>query len=137
MHNITIMLTGVAALLTAAAAVAEPVMCAPQTAMVCGDVGGCVSQPPSALGAPAFLRVDLEENRVADWNEHEGSFDSAIENADEIDGFVIIQGIDDGIEDAPDGLGWTMHISTETGRFSAAAPLEDAALVIFGSCTLL
>ena len=61
---------------------------------------------------------------------------SEIENLEKIDGMVILQGAEDGIEGVRDGLGWSMAIAEETGKMVLTASGDAAAFVMFGACTL-
>jgi hypothetical protein len=51
-----------------------------------------------------------------------------------LDGKLILQGAEDGIENVRDGLGWTAAISEETGKFILTASGEEVAFVVFGAC---
>jgi hypothetical protein len=51
-----------------------------------------------------------------------------------IDGKLILQGAEDGIEDVRDGIGWTAAISESTGKFIFTASGEEVAFVVFGAC---
>ena len=61
---------------------------------------------------------------------------SEIENLEKIDGKVILQGAEDGIEGVRDGLGWSMTIAEETGKMVLTASGDAVAFVMFGACTL-
>ena len=59
-----------------------------------------------------------------------------IENFETIDGKVIIQGAEDGIEGVRDGLGWSLALAEETGKMVITASGDDVGFVIFGACTV-
>ena len=64
----------------------------------------------------------------------EGRTPTAIEWIEWADGKLILQGAEDGVENVRDGLGWTVAISEETGKFVFTAPGEEGAFVVFGAC---
>jgi hypothetical protein len=51
-----------------------------------------------------------------------------------VEGKLILQGAEDGVENVRDGLGWTAAISEESGKFILSASGEEVAFVIFGAC---
>jgi hypothetical protein len=48
---------------------------------------------------------------------------------------LVLQGAEDGNPNRPDGVGWTLSIENDTGRFVATAAILQGAIVIFGACT--
>lgn len=114
-----------------------PFLCATGAAMICGDLAGCTNTHASLIGAPAFIEIDVPDNQIASWGPDRDILVSEVEHMETVDGNLILQGIDDGIDDLRDGIGWTISISQTTGRFSASAPTDDIAMVLFGSCTPL
>jgi hypothetical protein len=53
-----------------------------------------------------------------------------------IDGKLIIEGAQDGIENVRDGLGWTMAINEESGEMVLTAAGDRVGFVVFGACTI-
>lgn len=64
----------------------------------------------------------------------EGRPPTEIKRTERVDGKLILQGAEDGIENVRDGLGWTVAISEETGKFILTASGEDVVFVVFGAC---
>jgi len=54
-----------------------------------------------------------------------------------IDGKLILQGAEDGVEGVRDGVGWTMAIAQETGKAVLTASGDQVGFVVFGACTPL
>ena len=52
-----------------------------------------------------------------------------------VDGKLILQGAEDGVEGVRDGVGWTIAISEETGKLILTASGEGVAFVAYGACT--
>ena len=61
---------------------------------------------------------------------------SSIENLEKIDGKVIIQGAEDGIEGVRDGLGWSLALAEDTGQMVLTASGDEVGFVMFGACTI-
>lgn len=53
---------------------------------------------------------------------------------EKVDGKLILQGAEDGLEGVRDGVGWTLVISEDTGKFVLTASGEEVAFVVFGAC---
>ena len=64
----------------------------------------------------------------------EGRKPTEIERMERVEGKLILQGAEDGIENVHDGLGWTAAISEATGKFILTASGEKVAFVFFGAC---
>lgn len=64
----------------------------------------------------------------------EGKQGTAIERMERVDGKLILQGAEDGVENVRDGLGWTVAISEEAGKAILTASGEQVAFVVFGAC---
>ena len=62
---------------------------------------------------------------------------SQIKQLEHIDGKLIIQGAEDGVEGVRDGVGFTLAISEESGEFVLSASGDAVAFVVFGACTPL
>ena len=62
---------------------------------------------------------------------------SQIERSETVDGKLMLQGAEDGVEGVRDGLGWTLAIGQETGKMSLTASGDEVGFVIFGACTAI
>jgi hypothetical protein len=61
---------------------------------------------------------------------------TAIERSEHLDGKLILQGADEGIEDVRDGLAWSMVIDETSGKMLLSAAGDGVAFAVFGACTL-
>ena len=112
----------------------EPFLCAVAQVNECLDGAGCQEVLPEMVGAPTFIWVDVKKNRLRTNQNSDGA---KIANRLVLDGRHILQGIEDGDPNVPDGAGWTLSIEDSTGRFVAAVAIEQATLSLFGACTEL
>jgi len=85
-----------------------------------------------------FIRATvLSANKVITSTPESGSDRTTkIERSESLDGKLMLQGADDGIEDFRDGLGWTMAIDETTGKLVFSASGDGFAMVVFGACTV-
>jgi uncharacterized protein YcfJ len=60
---------------------------------------------------------------------------SRVDHIEEVEDRLVLQGAEDGRDDAKDGTGWTISIEKKTGRMVGTAAASQAAIVIFGACT--
>jgi hypothetical protein len=112
----------------------KPLLCSVISITECTADNGCQKTTVEKAGMPQFLKVDLPNNSVTPAPSIEGRKPTAIERVERVEGKLILQGAEDGVENVRDGLGWTAAISEETGRFILTAAGEEVAFVIFGAC---
>ena len=84
-----------------------------------------------------FKRVDFKEKKLIGIQQSKNGPPSPIERMERVDGKLILQGAEDGVEGVRDGLGWTLAISEEIGRMVLTASGDNVGFVIFGACTPL
>ena len=108
----------------------EDILCATTQVQECPEVGDCMRVRPEDVNAPTFLRVNLKKQEIG-----VGERAVKIERSERIEDRMILQGAEDGREDRPDGVGWTMSIDSVSGRFVIAVTGAQEALVLFGACT--
>ena len=115
----------------------ENVICATVEITECVPDRGC--QPVSAreAGIPRFLRIDFAGQQITRTKPGGDDVTSPIERSEEVDGRLILQGAEDGVEGVPDGIGWSLSIDQASGDMVLTASGADVAFVIFGACTPL
>lgn len=115
----------------------EPLLCASMEVMECLPVDGCRKVSAEEVDAPQFVKIDFKAKKIVATASQGKNKTSAIERSEEVDGKLMLQGAEDGIEGVRDGIGWTMSISEETGKMVVSGSGDEAAFVIFGACTTL
>ena len=106
------------------------ILCATTEVQDCLVTEGCEQVQPEDVSVPTFMRLNLRKDKI-----EVGSRSVAIERREEVEDRLILQGAEDGSENRPDGVGWTLSVSKETGRFVAALAADQAAIIMFGACT--
>ena len=112
----------------------KPLLCSVINVSECTANDGCKKTTVENVRLPQFLKVDLAKKIVTPATPIEGRKPTQIERTERVEGKLILQGAEEGIENVHDGLGWTAAISEETGNFILTASGEDVAFVVFGAC---
>lgn len=99
---------------------------------------GATCQPVTAeqAGIPNFFKINFKEKQIKTVHADGRQRSTTIENFEKIDGKLIIQGAEDGIEGVRDGVGWSAAIAQETGKMVLTASGDAVGFVIFGACTM-
>ena len=112
-------------------------ICATVEIMDCVPHEGCQRVSASEAGIPRFLRIDFAGNKITRSQPSGDEVTSEIERSEEVDGRLILQGAEDGVEDVPDGIGWSLSIDKTSGNMVLTGSGVDVGFVIFGACTPL
>ena len=103
----------------------------------CTSEDGCREVAPDSVALPSFLKVAFEKKTVTAVRESDGNRNSDINRLEHVGGLVILQGVDEGIQEVRDGVGWTTAISKETGKYVLTASGHEVAFIVYGACTPL
>jgi hypothetical protein len=103
----------------------QRLMCATLEAMDCEPGAACFKGRPSEIGAPAFMRIDLEAKSIA--GPHRSTPIISIERNGQS---LLLQGTET-------GYGWTLAVDTLLGTMAGTLVNGEGAFVLFGSCTPL
>ena len=122
---------------TAGAAVntKSALLCAPYQFTEC-TLAGCEKVDHDSINAPRFLKVDVKAKRMESLQGGAGVV-SKIDHIERIDGKVMLQGVEDGIENVRDGIGYSIVIAEDSGDMVLSAASEGVSFVAFGACTNL
>ena len=114
----------------------KELICAVMDLVECQPGGKCQQVTAEEVGIPHFLKINFKEKKISATLADGSTKSTAIENFEKIDGKIIIQGAEDGIEGVRDGVGWSLAIAEETGKTVLTASGDEVGFVIFGACTL-
>jgi hypothetical protein len=139
MLNVLILASGCLTLPVSAAPFdgAQPLICASTEILECIPGDGCSRVTAESIDAPQFIRIDFAANALSAERVGGGTKVSQIERSETVDGKLMLQGAEDGVEGVRDGLGWTLAIGQETGKMSLTASGDEVGFVIFGACTAI
>ena len=113
----------------------EPVICATVEIMECVPDHDCQRISARDVGIPRFLQIDFDGQKITRTRPEGTEISSQIERSEKVDGRLILQGAEDGIEDLRDGIGWTLSIDEASGDMVLTGSGNGVAFVIFGACT--
>jgi len=114
----------------------KTLICAMMDVVECQPGGKCQQVTAEAVAIPQFVRIDFKEKKISGTQSSGSDKSTPIENLEHIDGKLIIQGAEDGVEDVRDGVGWSLAIAEETGKLVLTASGDEVGFVVFGACTL-
>jgi hypothetical protein len=114
----------------------KPMLCATIQAIECSPDSGCTEVSLESAGLPRFAVIDILKKVIYPTKECGMNRVSTIERMETVDGKLILQGAEDGIEGVRDGLGWTIAVAEESGELVLTASGDDVAFVVFGACTI-
>ena len=99
-------------------------ICASVQAFDCEAGEDCAKGLPEAIGAPAFMRIDVP-NKVVIGPKRT----TPILLADKSDTQLVLQGVEL-------GYGWIIVLDQETGKMTATLASREDVFVLFGACTI-
>ena len=139
LQSIALVVFGLCSLSASTAAAADfdgskPLLFSVISVLECTLEEGCAQVTAESISLPQFLKIDFKNKRVSPAMEVHEKRGSEIKRMERIEGKLMLQGAEDGVEGVRDGLGWTLAISEETGRAILTASGEEVALVVFGAC---
>ena len=114
----------------------KPLICAVMDLVECQPGGKCQQVAAEDVGIPHFLKINFKEKKISATHADGSKKSTDIENFEKIDGKVIIQGAEDGIEGVRDGVGWSLALAEDTGKLVLTASGDEVGFVVFGACTL-
>jgi hypothetical protein len=115
----------------------EPVICALAETMECVPNEACHRVSAVSIGAPRFLRINFADGQITKVHPGGEGITTSIERSEVVEGKLILQGAEEGIEGVRDGLGWSLAIDQTSGNMVLTGAGDDVAFVIFGACTAL
>ena len=89
-----------------------------------------------SVNFPDFLNIDFKKKRITATKGGAIQRTSKIENRENVDGKLIVQGAEDGLEGVKDGLGWSIAINESNGKMVLTGSGDEVGFVVFGACTL-
>ena len=109
----------------------KTLLCATQYVSQCDAGMDCVNVFPASVNVPDFFVVNTADKLIGNLVDDRTT---PVERVEHLDGKLILQGADDGIEEVRDGLAWSMAIDEDTGKLVLSAAGDGFAMVIFGAC---
>ena len=112
----------------------KELLCACMRIIQCGPDGNCVQVSAEDIGLPEFLSMNFEQKTVNAMPSRENQPPSRIKNQELIYRKLVLQGVEEGLKDVHDGVGWSIAISEETGKMVISGSGEQSGMIVFGTC---
>jgi len=110
-------------------------ICAPSRYTECTP-SGCEQVSSAAINAPRFITIDVKRKRMESLQGGANAI-SKPDHIERIDGKLILQGVEDGVEGVRDGIGYSIAIVEDNGDMVLSAASEGVSFSAFGACTNL
>ena len=109
-------------------------LCSVHQLFECDPPNACVAVTPDEIQGFSHLNIDFGEKVVTRAGEESAQKSDIKSIETDVDGKLIIQGIEDGEADVRDGAGWTISIMDPEGTMVMAAAADGFAVVGLGAC---
>lgn len=112
----------------------RPLLCSTVDLIECEPGGNCQRVTHDSINAPRFLKINFKEKSINKPSAGEERPTTRIERMEHVDGKLILQGAEDGVEGVRDGLGWSLSVSEDSGDMVLTASGDQVGFVVFGAC---
>jgi hypothetical protein len=114
----------------------KELICAPAEINKCTIAEGCANVSLAEPNAPTFIKVDLDDNKLA-FRRYDGSYGyQTIGGRKRLEKQLLLHGVVDSSERSPDGYAWSMSL-TETGRMALSVSAPETVYTLLGNCEVL
>jgi Ni,Fe-hydrogenase I small subunit len=110
-----------------------PLLCSVHQLFECDAPNACQAVSPEQVAGFSHLNVDFKSKLVTRAGV-DSEQKSTIDAVEQIDGKLILYGIEDGQADVRDGAGWSMSIMDPEGTMVTAIAGDGFAIVALGAC---
>ena len=111
----------------------KALLCAPGNFSECTSLG-CNAVDSAEIRAPRFMKVDAKRKRIENVQGGVNAV-SKLDHIERIDGKLMLQGVEDGVENVRDGIAYSIVITEDTGDMVLSAASEGVSFIAFGACT--
>lgn len=108
-------------------------LCATQVVNQCDEGLDCGEVYPASANIPDFFVVDVANKNISAIGAQSVTM---VERIEHLDGKLVLQGADDGLEDVRDGIAWTMTINEDSGKMILSGVGDGFVMVVFGACAV-
>jgi hypothetical protein len=106
----------------------QPFICATLEVFACDAGLECERETTVSVDAPQFLRISVEEKSIVATRPSGEAVNAPIEFTRQGDQRLYLQGV-------INKLGWSINVSTASGKMTLVAADDVSGYVIFGACT--
>lgn len=111
-----------------------PLLCSVHQLFECDPPSACAAVKPGEIQGVSHLNIDFSQKVITRAGEDSAQKSNIKSILTDLDGKLIIQGIEDGEADVRDGAGWTISIMDPEGTMVMAVAGDGFAVVGLGAC---
>ncbi len=111
-----------------------PLLCSVYQLFECDQPNACVAVTPDEIQGVSHLNIDFNKKTITKAGEVSAQKSDIMSIETDVDGKLIIQGIEDGEAEVRDGAGWTISIMDPEGTMVMAVAGDGFAVVGLGAC---
>ncbi len=111
-----------------------PLLCSVYQLFECDPPNACVAVTPDEIQGISHLNIDFSKKVVTKAGEKSAQKSDIKSIETDVDGKLIIQGIEKGEADVREGAGWTISIMDPEGTMVMAVAGDGFAVVGLGAC---
>lgn len=110
----------------------RPLLCSAFRIFECELATGCVPVTAEELGVASSWTLDFKKKEFT--GTHPNSQPNAIDRVELLDGKLFLSGVQDGLPDQLDGVGWSVSITNPDGVMTMMIAGDRVGVVGLGSC---
>jgi MinD superfamily P-loop ATPase len=106
----------------------DRLLCATGPIVACFEDGECIPVLASEAEVPTFVVIDIKSKIMSTTKASEENRKTAIANVSRTDGFIYLQGVEN-------GRAYSFVIDEQSGRATVAVSRDGLSVSVFGACT--
>lgn len=111
-----------------------PLLCSVYQLFECDHPNACVAVTPDQIQGVSHLNIDFAKKVITRAGEESEQKSDIKSVTTDLDGKMIIQGVEDGDPETRDGAGWSISIMDPEGTMVMATAGDGFAVVGLGAC---
>ncbi len=111
-----------------------PLLCSVYQLFECDHPNACLTVTPDQIQGVSHMTIDFSKKMITRAGEESEQKSDIKSVTTDLDGKLIIQGVEDGDPDTRDGAGWTISIMDPEGTMVMATAADGFAVVGLGAC---
>ncbi len=111
-----------------------PLLCSVYQLFECDHPNACVAVTPDQIQGVSHMNIDFSKKIITKAGEESEQKSDIKSVTTDLDGKLIIQGVEDGDPETRDGAGWTISVMDPEGTMVMATAADGFAVVGLGAC---
>lgn len=111
-----------------------PLLCSVYQLFECDHPNACLTVTPDQIQGVSHINIDFSKKMITRAGEDSEQKSDIKSVTTDLDGKLIIQGVEDGDPETRDGAGWSISIMDPEGTMVMATAADGFAVVGLGAC---